>query len=80
MSISRKLALYAMIGLIGALPAFTALAASKNKRDSLTPEQKKELRKRGMEWCRNTFRKDGYTHIERVVIREDGRIVCYLRR
>ncbi len=58
----------------------TTYAAKKNVRETMTAEQKKAARKRGMEWCRNKFQRDGYTQIEKVMIREDGGITCYIRR
>ena len=61
------------------LTTSTSFAAKKNVRESMTAEQKKAARKRGMEWCRNKFQKDGYTQIEKVIIREDGGITCYIR-
>ena len=46
----------------------------------MSAEQKRALRKKAMEWCLKTYGHDGYTQIERVQIKSDGTVVCYIRR
>jgi hypothetical protein len=59
-----------------------AFAASKNSgtsvRDRMSDAQKKELRRRAMDWCKKKFR-DGANSIERVQIQSNGKVICYIR-
>jgi hypothetical protein len=60
--------------------SYLIAATSKSKRDQMSAEQKRALRKKAMEWCLKTYGHDGYTQIERVQIKSDGTVVCYIRR
>ncbi len=56
-----------------------AAASKKNVRDSLSAKQKSELRRKGREWCKKKYASDGQNYIDRVEIRRDGSIMCYIR-
>jgi hypothetical protein len=58
---------------------FEANAASKpDKRSKMTDAQKKELRKRGREWCRKNHAK-GNAEIISIDILSNGSIRCWFR-
>ncbi len=59
-----------------------ALAASKNSnanvRDRMSDAQKKEIRRKAMEWCKKKYR-DGSNQVERIQIQSNGKVICYIR-
>jgi hypothetical protein len=63
---------------IAMLPMTSASLAGKDARSKMTPAQKKELRKRGREWCMKNHIK-GNMQFERIEIMSDGRIRCWMR-
>jgi hypothetical protein len=71
----------AVIALCASLPTLTTAEAAKakkgsNKRDQMSAEQKKELRRKGREWCIKNHAK-GNSTIERIEIMENGSIRCW---
>jgi hypothetical protein len=61
-----------------ALPGVAVAATKKNKRDSMTTEQKAKVRREAREWCRKKYANNGQTRVDRVAIGSDGRVTCYL--
>jgi hypothetical protein len=57
---------------------FAATAKKKDVRATMSAEKKKELRRKAREWCARKFR-DGSNYVDRVEIRRDGSIMCYVR-
>jgi hypothetical protein len=54
------------------------VADAKSAKKTLTAAQKTELRKKGREWCeKNHIR--GAAFIVRVEVRNDGKVICYLK-
>jgi len=59
------------------LGAYQVIAASKTARDKMSPEQKKELRRKAYEWCRKKHAPHG--DILRVEILSDGSVRCWVK-
>jgi hypothetical protein len=57
--------------------SFAAKAAKKDKRSMMTDAQKKELRRRGREWCLKNHAKGSAATIDRIEILTDGSIRCW---
>jgi hypothetical protein len=53
-------------------------AQAKEVKRKLTAAQKSELRKRGREWCEKNHIRGG-AFVVRVEVRNDGKVVCYMK-
>ena len=74
----KKTGLAAMAAML-AFPSLPVDAASKSKKDvrsTMTEEQKRELRKRGREWCERRYGK--HANIISVQILSDGTVRCFI--
>jgi hypothetical protein len=62
------------------LVADISFAASKKKnvRDSMSAEQKKEVRRKARDWCAKKIR-NGNSYVDRIEIKSDGRVICWYR-
>jgi hypothetical protein len=57
--------------------SFAAKAPKKDRRSTMTEAQKKDLRRRGREWCLKNYAKGNASTIDRVEILTDGSIRCW---
>lgn len=55
----------------------TGVAIAK-KRDAMSENEKKALRKKAREYCNKTYAKGG-AFVERVEIQSTGKVVCWIR-
>jgi lipopolysaccharide export LptBFGC system permease protein LptF len=58
--------------------AEAASAKKSTKRDQMSAEQKKALRQRAREYCAKKYAK-GKSQIERIEIKSNGSVVCWIR-
>lgn len=69
-----------ILATIAALSVALPLAADANakKRDAMSEKEKKTLRQRARDYCTKTYVK-GTSELERIEIKSDGKVVCWIR-
>jgi hypothetical protein len=78
-----QISMAAILSTLGVTLVLTAAPtiseAAKDKRSMMSEAQKKQLRARAREYCMKNYVK-GLKELDRVEIRSDGKVVCWIRQ